>query len=147
MGLVEIRTLLQRLAHEEGITVFMSSHILGEVARLAQRIGIIHRGRLLQELSVDELRRNRRKRLLVQARNLEAAQSVLVGAGHQPIVNAGAALNGGAMLELTGKDAINSPDAVATILVGAGTPPTHLRVEEEDLERYFMRLIDEGDHA
>ena len=39
-GIVEIRQLLIRLAREEGITIFISSHILGEVARLADRIGI-----------------------------------------------------------------------------------------------------------
>src|SRR5690606_30045044 len=125
----------------EGVTIFMSSHILGEVARLAQRIGIIHQGRLLQELSVDELRRNRHKRLLVQTRNLEAAHAVLAGAGHATTWEGEAARNGGQMLVVTGHDAINCPDAVATLLVGAGTPPTHLRVEEEDLERYFMRLL------
>ena len=52
----------------------MSSHILGEVARLARRIGIIHQGRLLQELDVGELKRNRRRRLLVGARDMEAAR-------------------------------------------------------------------------
>jgi len=46
----------------------MSSHILAEVARLAKRIGIIHKGRLLQELDIDELERNRRRRLLLRTR-------------------------------------------------------------------------------
>ncbi len=43
----------------------MSSHVLAEVSRLAQRIGIIHQGSLLQELDIDELERNRRHRLLI----------------------------------------------------------------------------------
>src|SRR5512133_1556978 len=45
-GIVEIRELLLELTREHGTTVFMSSHILAEVSRLAQRIGIIHNGRL-----------------------------------------------------------------------------------------------------
>jgi len=49
-GVVEIRELLASLAHEKGVTVFMSSHILTEVDRLAMRIGIIHQGRLIEEL-------------------------------------------------------------------------------------------------
>ncbi|NLG68371.1 MAG: ABC transporter ATP-binding protein, partial [Firmicutes bacterium] len=49
-GIVEIRNLLQGLAYERGVTVFFSSHILGEVSRVAKRIGIVHQGRLLQEL-------------------------------------------------------------------------------------------------
>src|SRR5918998_4934968 len=47
-GIIEVRELLRRLAHKNGVTVFMSSHILAEVAHLADRIGIIHEGRLLQ---------------------------------------------------------------------------------------------------
>ena len=65
-GIVEIRELLLKLTREQGVTVFMASHILAEVSRLAQRIGIIHNGYLLQELDVDELERNRRRRLLLR---------------------------------------------------------------------------------
>ena len=54
-GIVEIRQLLRSLADEHGTTVFMSSHILGEVAHLADRVGIIHDGRLLEELDREEL--------------------------------------------------------------------------------------------
>jgi ABC-2 type transport system ATP-binding protein len=54
-GIVEIRELLQSLAAEQGVTVFMSSHILAEVAHLADRIGIVHDGRLLEECSRGEL--------------------------------------------------------------------------------------------
>jgi ABC-2 type transport system ATP-binding protein len=54
-GIVEIRDLLRSLAAERGVTVFMSSHILGEVAHLADRIGIVHEGRLLEERSRADL--------------------------------------------------------------------------------------------
>ena len=81
-GIVEIRELLRELTREQGVTVFMSSHILGEVARLAQRVGIIHKGRLIQELDIDELNRNRQRRLLVQARDGAATRTALTAAGH-----------------------------------------------------------------
>jgi ABC-2 type transport system ATP-binding protein len=54
-GIVEVRELLRSLADERGVTVFMSSHILAEVAHLADRIGILHEGRLIEESSRDEL--------------------------------------------------------------------------------------------
>lgn len=54
-GIVEVRELLRTLAGERGVTVFMSSHILAEVAHLADRIGIIDAGRLVEEASRDEL--------------------------------------------------------------------------------------------
>src|SRR5215471_10772174 len=64
-GVVEIRELLRALAIEQGVTVFMSSHILGEVDRLATRIGIVHRGRLIEELDSAALERHRDPRLEV----------------------------------------------------------------------------------
>lgn len=53
-GIVEVRGLLRELA-DSGVTVFMSSHILAEVAHLADRIGIVHDGRLVEEASRNEL--------------------------------------------------------------------------------------------
>jgi len=134
-GIVEIRQLLQEITREEGVTVFMSSHILAEVARLAQRIGIIHRGRLLQELDIAELERSRRRRLLVRARDVEAAQGALIAAG-QP---AGILSDG--TLELNSASAIERPEDISSLLVKAGFSPTQVLVEEEELEQYFLRLI------
>ncbi len=44
-------------------------------------------------------------------------------------------------LETTNERAIHHPEDIATILVHAGYPPTLLRVEEEDMESYFLRTI------
>jgi ABC-2 type transport system ATP-binding protein len=134
-GIVEIRNLLIDLAREQGVTVFMSSHILGEVSRLAKRIGIIHQGRLLQELDVDELERNRRRQLVVRTRDCQAARSVLLGAGFS------AEITSEGIIEMKDNAAIERPDDIATRLVNAGYPPTMLNVEEEDLEHYFLRLV------
>ena len=134
-GIVEIRELLLELTHEHGVTVFMSSHILAEVSRLAHRIGIIHNGRLLQEMDVAELERNRHRRLLVRARDIESAQRALSGTGRP-----GEILPGGTLV-LNQLDAIEHPDDIAGLLVQAGTPPTQLVVEEEELEPYFLRLV------
>jgi ABC-2 type transport system ATP-binding protein len=137
-GIVEIRELLLELTREKGVTVFMSSHILGEVSRLAQRIGIIHEGRLLQELNVDELEQNRRRRLLLRARDMEAARLALVTAGYPAqIIPDGS-------IELKNPIATEHPDDIASLLVKAGAPPTQLMVDEEDLEQYFLRLVGLG---
>ena len=134
-GIVEIRELLLELTRENGVTVFMASHILAEVSRLARRIGIIHEGRLLQELEVNELERDRRRRLLLRARDNQAAHQALTAAGH--LVEF---LPDGS-LELKDPSAIDHPDDIASLLVQAGVPPTHLTVEEEELEQYFLRLV------
>jgi ABC-2 type transport system ATP-binding protein len=134
-GIVEIRELLLELTREQGVTVFMSSHILAEVSRLAQRIGIIHQGHLLQELDVAELEHNRRRRLLVRAREAETAQRTLIAAG-QP-----AEILADGSIELKNAAAIEHPDDINCLLVRAGTPPTQLIAEEEELEQYFLRLV------
>ncbi len=134
-GIVEIRELLLELTRQEGVTVFMSSHILAEVSRLADRIGIIHEGRLLQELDMAELERNRRRRLLVRANDIEAARKALSAAGHSSKILPGE------VLELNQSSAIDHPDNIASLLVQAGSPPTQLLVEEEELEAYFLRLV------
>lgn len=134
-GIVDIRELLLELTQQQGVTVLISSHILAEVTRLAQRIGIIHQGHLLQEMSIDELTYNRRKRLILKTRDNQAACATLLSAGHE-VLNTH---NG--KLELNGLAAITSPDQIATLLVQAGIPLLELMVEEEDLEHYFLRLI------
>jgi len=135
-GVVEIRELLAGLARDKGVTVFMSSHILTEVDRLAKRIGIIHNGKLIEELEATQLEELRAQRLEIKARDLEAAQKALVQAGF-------AVKRSEDTLILNEAYAIQSPDEVAAILVKAGTPPTRLAVEQEDLEQYFLRLTGE----
>jgi len=132
-GVIEIRELLQALAQEKGVTVFMSSHILTEVDRLATRIGIIHKGRLIEELDTDKLEKLRSKRLQVKARNLEVAQAALRNAGYKVLTQDETIL-------VEDARAIDGPDEVARILVNAGTPPTYLAVEQQNLEEHFMQL-------
>ena len=134
-GIVEIRDYLLELTREQGVTVFMSSHILAEVSRLARRIGIIHKGLLLQELNVDELQKNRRRRLVLRTCDMETARQTLMRAGHSAdIISDGS-------IELKNPAAIEHPDIIASLLVAAGIPPTQLMVEEEELEQYFLRMI------
>lgn len=134
-GIVEIRELLLKLTQEQGVTVFMSSHILAEVSRLAKRIGIIHNGRLLQELNIDELEHNRQRRLLIRARDKELAFQSISTAGHSAEI-----LQNG-FIAVTNGTSFEHSDEIANLLVQAGAPPLELILEEEDLERYFLRLV------
>jgi ABC-2 type transport system ATP-binding protein len=137
-GVVEIRELLSSFARERGVTVFMSSHILTEVDRLATRIGIIHHGRLIEELDGRRLEESRWMRLAVRARNLDGAKDALIQAGFAVEMDPGKTT-----IFLREPRAIDAPDEVATILVNAGTPPIRLAIEQEDLEDHFLRLTRE----
>ena len=132
-GLIEIRELLKSLAQEKSVTVLMSSHILTEVDRLATRIGIIHKGRLIEELDTDKLEKLSSKYLEVQARDLEGALASLQSAGYEPEIKDETIL-------IENAQAIEYPDEVAKILVNAGTPPTRLAGKQQNLEEHFMKL-------
>lgn len=134
-GVVEIRTLLQELAQRQGVTIFMSSHILTEVDRLATRIGIIHQGRLVEELDAAQLEALRAQRLEIQTRDLAAAQQVLADGAYKPIFDDQAG-----SITLNERRAVDAPEAVAQLLVDAGTPPTRLAVVQENLEEHFLHL-------
>ena len=132
-GVIEIRELLRSLTQEHGVTIFMSSHILTEVSRLAARIGIIHNGRLIEELEANQLEKLRAKRLEIRTHNLEGAQISLQSAGYKPIIEEES-------MFLDEPHAIENPDSIAQMLVNAGAPPTHLAVIQQDLEEHFMQL-------
>ncbi|MCR6488983.1 ABC transporter ATP-binding protein [Amycolatopsis sp. OK19-0408] len=133
-GVVEIRQLLHDLAHRDGVTVLLSSHILTEVARLATRIGVLDRGRLVWAGAAADLIAQARPRLRVGVRDHDRAAAVLRAAGHPTEEDDHG-------LALAGDRAIRHPDEVATLLVEAGCPPTRLAVDQEDLETCFLRLV------
>jgi ABC-2 type transport system ATP-binding protein len=134
-GIVEIRNLLRSLASDNGVTIFVSSHILGEVARLATRIGVIHDGRLVKEINTEDLDEQEEQRLMVDVHDIEAALAALDKAG------IAASSDGHNELVITDENAMRHPDEVATLLVQAGSPPKKLVIERVDLESYFLKLV------
>jgi ABC-2 type transport system ATP-binding protein len=134
-GVAEIRALLHELAHAHGVTVLLSSHILTEVARLATRIGVLDRGRLVWEGDTTDLVSRARPRLMISVHDRARAAETLRGAGYTT------GEDGAGGLSLSEDHAIRRPDEVATALVTAGCPPTRLAVEQDDLETCFLRLV------
>src|SRR5699024_5946331 len=66
IGIKKIRSLILSLAKDRNITIFVSSHILSEIEQLATHMGIIHEGRLLEEIAFDKLRERNRNYLEFQ---------------------------------------------------------------------------------
>lgn len=137
-GIVETREMLRDLAFQKGVTIFISSHILGEISKFATRIGIIHEGKLIQESDTHHLERSRYRGLHINTHDTEGASILLTEKGYT------VKMAEGGFLEVTGKDAISNPENVASLLVHKGYPPTLLKVEEEDLESYFLRVIEKN---
>ena len=80
-GIIEIRELILKLNRERQITVLISSHILDELARLATHYGFIDGGRMVRELSAQELEASCRKCVRVEVTGAQALARVLDGMG------------------------------------------------------------------
>lgn len=139
-GIIEMRGLLRRLAGQ-GMTIFMSSHILSEVDQLADRIGIIHRGRLVEELDRRELGERARRRIELRVDRPELAEAVLM----EKFGLRGARPGGGNELSMPAGTARETD--IARELVAAGVGLERLVAAEEDLEGHFMRLTGGGEWA
>ena len=129
-GMADMRTLVRRLG-AEGRAVLLSSHLLGEVQQVCDRVGVISGGRLISESTVAELRG--RAALVVAATPLDVAARravQLLGADQVQVVGAGLRLTAG-------------EDEAAEInreLVAAGVEVSELRREERSLEEVFLEM-------
>lgn len=76
-GITEIRNTLLRLSKEKNITIIISSHILGELSKLVSRIGIIEQGRLIEEVSMDELFEKTKEKIEIITNDVAKSITVL----------------------------------------------------------------------
>ena len=77
IGIAEVRNFIKDLSTEHGKTILISSHILSEIELLADDIGIIDHGILLEESSMDELQRKNSKYILLQVSEVSKALLIL----------------------------------------------------------------------
>ncbi len=134
-GIVEIRDFLKDQVQNHNTTIFLSSHILSEIAKVATRIGIVHEGKLIREINTGELVHQIVRKLDVDTNDNQKALKLLAEKSFT------ASVNQSGIIELTDSAAIQQPELIATLLVNAGFPPKMLNVSEEDLETYFLRVI------
>ena len=133
-GIVEVRELLTDLA-KNGSTIFLSSHILGEISKVANRIAIIHEGKLIKELTTKELSSQIIKKILVQTTDNQKAIQHLQNANYsvEPIETD--------EIEITDSEALEKPELISKLLTENGLPPKQIFLFTEDLEMYFLRTI------
>lgn len=143
-GLVEIRDLLLRLRDEEGMTIFLSSHLLHEVQLTCDEVCVIVRGELVASGSVDELLRVRAGQVVAEVDDVPRAAEVALGL---PFVNSAQAdpAQAGALRALVDPACVADLNAA---LVGAGVRVMSLAPDRPDLERVYLELMarDEAAH-
>ena len=131
-GIIEIRELILKLNREYQITVLISSHILDELSRLATHYGFVDKGRLVKEISAEELERVCRKYIRVEVTDINALVRVLDANGLAYEILSGNSAN------IFGKINI-SKLVIALAREGCEIITSH--EQDESLENYFMNLI------
>jgi len=134
-GTREVRALIRQIA-TDGITVFVSSHLLAEVEQICTHVGVMRTGRLVFQGSLPELRRTGAARVTVHTADAEAAAKVLAAldlADPQAASGEASAVLGDA-----------SPEQVCAELVHAGIGVRGFAVTSPSLEDLFVGLTGEG---
>ncbi len=134
-GRVEMRALLQRL-HREGLTIFLSSHLLEEVERLCTHLAFLSRGRLLLAGPTSQLLASEMVRVEVEAGPVDMAMQVLA---RRPEVG-GLLHEGGALVFSCPRSALA---AINASLAAAGVAVSALVPRAESLEELYLRLTEE----
>ncbi|MEZ4398386.1 MAG: ABC transporter ATP-binding protein [Kofleriaceae bacterium] len=137
MGIRDMRALIRSLAHDDGLTVVLSSHLLAEVEQVCNRAAILAAGKVRWEGVVGELLAGRR-RVRLRARPVAAALAVVAAAG-----GTGHEVEPG-LIHVTGEVA---PAPLVERLVAAGVAVDEIAVEAPTLEDVFVGLVGAAEAA
>ena len=135
-GIAELRELLIELNRKDGITVLISSHILSELEKIATFYGFISHGKLLEEISVEELQNRCRKSLLVHTDNLDKTQKIFA---KLELKDVSVSPNG----EFRIYDEISINDLVKS-LDKEGINILSINSNDESVEEYYFDLVKGG---
>lgn len=136
-GMAELRRMLHRFAHELGITVLVSSHLLGEVEQVATHLGVLHAGKLRFQGSMDDLRRQSQPRLRLRCRDSTHALTWMHVHAHPE-----ASVSEGWIV--INADSTEAPSLVHQ-LFDAGIEVLDMALEPHTLETLFLELTREHD--
>ena len=137
-GIIEMRELILKLNREHGITVLISSHILDELSRLATHYGFIDSGRMVKEMSAEELEMRCRRCTRAEVSDVEALARVLDRLGAEYRVADGSAADIFADIQAT---------RLITEAQREGCIVYSLKERGESLESFYMNLIGGARHA
>ncbi len=135
IGIHETRAYLLELCREKGTTILISSHVLNEIEQLADVIGVINKGKLLEETSLQELYRQRRRYAEFEVSDVNRAALVL----ERRFRISDYAILGDNILRLYEK--IDSRADINSGLVKEGVSVGKVSVDAGRLEEYFTELV------
>lgn len=132
-GIVEFRNVLENL-NQSGVTIFISSHILGELSKIATHYGIIRDGVMIAEMTAKELIDKREGYLTIR---VPEAQKVL------QLLKSNFSIHGSEIVDEEEIRLYHVDDsaAIAQYLVNNGIPLHEIFFEKQDIEQYFLELM------
>lgn len=136
-GIRQMRSLFHRLNQEYGTTIFISSHILSEVEQIADTIGIIQNGRLLQETAMSEIRKYQTEYIELEAEDVNRAGCLLegeLGISNFKVIS-------DTMMEIY--DPGRSVQEISAVLVQNGVGIIKIGKKQNSLENYFFHVLEE----
>ena len=136
-GIAELRDLLIELNQKNGLTVLISSHILSELEKIASTYGFISHGKLLEELTVEELQDKCKKSLTIKVEDVASIEKVLQGL---KVNDYKIYPNGDVMIF----DEIDIASFVA-FLHSKKVNILSIKSSDENVEDYYLKLIKGGD--
>jgi len=137
-GIIEMREIIRKLNEEHRITILISSHLLSELSLVASRYGIIEEGRLIKELTNQELAEECQQALSIHVDDVKKATYVLetvLNTSNFKIVNDN---------EVRLYDYLDNPSEVNYQLIANQVRVNNITEVGDSLEEYFMSLIGEG---
>ena len=136
-GIIEIRELILKLNRERDITVLISSHILDELSKLATHYGFIDGGRIVKEMSAEELEKASRKAVHIEVTDIKALSMVLedMGVEYKLIDDRTA--------DIYAKFSITQ---LTKALMPSGCEILSLNERDESLESFFISLVGGESH-
>ena len=139
-GIREMRELLLRLNRERGLTILVSSHILGELSKIATRYGIIQNGKLVEQISAEELEQKCADYLHLRTDQPQKAAALLEQKLH---------LTRWEMRPVGEIRIYETADtkAVGQVLTQAGIAVEEMSLHRQDLESYFLERMGGGKHV
>ena len=135
-GIAELRDLLIELNQKDGITVLISSHILSELEKIASCYGFISHGKILEEITAQELKERCRKSLMVKVDNITKAEKALKGLN---IYDYRVSTSG--EIKIYDSVMINQ---VVLALDAAGIDISAINSSEGSVEDYYLNLVKEA---
>ena len=134
-GILEVRQLLLRMQRDEGMTVLISSHILGELGKMATRYGIINAGNLVEEFTAEELHQKAVHYVRISTDDQEGACQIL---REQFGVEKIKILPDSSVCVYERTEEIG---AMNRALVSRDITVSHLALEGQDMEKYFVERM------